>query len=45
MLRELLRPLGFLAAGLAIGYVLGPPLNRFLWRDDENQRGVSETTN
>ncbi len=44
MLRELLRPLGFLAAGLGIGYFLGPPLNRFLWRDAENERGVSETT-
>jgi len=38
--RTVLNPLGFLLAGLAIGYVLARPLNRLTWRDGENQIAI-----
>jgi hypothetical protein len=38
--RTVLNPLGFLFAGLAIGYVLAPPLNRLTRRDGRNETAV-----
>jgi hypothetical protein len=32
--------LGFIVAGLAIGYVLARSLNRLTWRDGRNEMGV-----
>jgi hypothetical protein len=38
--RTVLNPLGFLFAGLAIGYVLAPALNRLTRRDGRNEMAV-----
>jgi uncharacterized membrane-anchored protein YhcB (DUF1043 family) len=38
--RTVLNPLGFLLAGLAIGYVLARPLNRLTRQDRRNQMAV-----
>jgi hypothetical protein len=35
--RTVLNPLGFLLAGVAIGYVLVRSLNRLTWRDGRNE--------
>jgi hypothetical protein len=38
--RIVLNPLGFLLAGLAIGYVLAPPLTRLARQDGRNEMAV-----
>ena len=35
--RTVFKPLGFLPAGLAIGYVLARSLNRLTWRNERNE--------
>lgn len=35
--RTVLNPLGFLLAGVAIGYVLTRPMNCLTWRDGRNE--------
>jgi hypothetical protein len=41
LVRTVLNPLGFLLAGLAIGYVLARSLNRLTWRDERNEIAVA----
>ena len=38
--RTVVNPLGFLLAGLAIGYVLARPLNRLTQKDGRNEMAV-----
>jgi len=38
--RTVLNLLGFLLAGLAIGYVLARSLNRLTWRDGRNEIAI-----
>jgi hypothetical protein len=38
--RTVFNPLGFLLAGLAIGYLLARSLNRLTWRDGQNEMAV-----
>ena len=38
--RTVFKPLGFLPAGLAIGYVLARSLNRLTWRNERNEIAV-----
>jgi hypothetical protein len=38
--RTVLNPLGFLLAGLTIGYVLARSLNRLTWGDGRNEMAV-----
>jgi hypothetical protein len=38
--RTVFNPLGFLLAGLAVGYVLARSLNRLTWRDGQNEMAV-----
>jgi hypothetical protein len=38
--RTVLIALGFIGAGLAIGYVLARSLNRLTWRDRRNEMAV-----
>ena len=39
-MRTLVNPLGFLLAGLAIGYVLARPLKRLTQKDGRNEMAV-----
>ena len=39
-MRIVVNPLGFLLAGLAIGYVLARPLNRLTQQDGRNEMAV-----
>ena len=40
-MRSILNPLGFLLAGLAIGYVLARSLNRLTWRGERIEVDVA----